>query len=87
MVPLDEETGRAGSSVFVARSSNLVGKAFKVGREAAAFASFRRLSRGPGESPKSSWELFGEPIGDDSSMVAGGNQEGQRSLVWSGEIN
>ena len=62
------------------------GKAFKLGREAIASASFYRLSRGPDESLKSSWEPFGdpfgEPIGDDSSMVAGGNQAGQRSLVW-----
>ena len=81
MVPLDEETGKAGHRVFAAHSSGLVEKAFKVGWEAVASASFRRLSRGPGESPKRSWELFG----DDSSMVVGGHQEGQRSFV--GEIN
>ena len=69
--------------MLAARSSDLVGKAFTVGREAVASASFRRLSGGPRENPKSSWE----PVGEDSSMVAGSNQEGQCSLVWSGETN
>ena len=85
MLLLGEETGRTDHSMFAARSSGLVRKAFKVSREAFASPSFCRLSRGPEESPKSSWEYFEGPIGDDSSMVAVGNQEGQRSLMWSGE--